>query len=377
MTNSNNTGIVLAPNRTPPSPARSQQYDLFAKFFGNPRDLSNTIELWDAIPKYSVTPRVQSQLRDENGRLPVYTRVFHYHPAPKAENPTFTCTMTLQPANIETDSGRLDFYPSTDEELVEEVIKKIFSDQQYGIHDAPNTESWVKFSLHMIRKELKARGKTRSLQEIKQSLEILSKTVLEVEIEGQGRRKMAYTNPILNDMTRVTRSDLLEDPNAMWTARLPALVSLSINNLSYRQFNYGILMNLSSQMARWLHKRLSHEYINASVTTPYQILFSTIHRDSGLLHHSRNASNIETVERALAELGERGVLYFHKAERRTSGRAITDILYTLTPHSEFVSEMKAANARIREAREQLASSSAGPAKTRIAHKDVHSPARLR
>lgn len=346
---------IVAPNkRVLPSPDRSPQYDLFATFFGNPRDLSNSIELWDAIPKYSVSARAQNMLRDDNGRLPVHKHDFHYHPAPKADNPTFKCTMSLQPASIETEHGRQDFFPSADEELVEEIIKKIFSDQHYGLHDVTNKESWVRFSLNMIRKELKARGKTRSIQEIKQSLEILTRTVLEVEIEGQGNRKTAYTAPILNDMTRVKRSDWLEDPDAMWTARLPALLSHAINNLSYRQFNYRILMQLSSPMARWLHKRLSHEYTNASITTPYQILFSTISRDSGLLHHNRTSSNIQTLERALAELVQHEVLYFHESKKRNSGRAILDVLYTLTPHSNFVSEMKAANARARDARTKLA-----------------------
>jgi hypothetical protein len=113
-------------------------------------------------------------------------------------------------------------------------------------------------------------------------------------------------------------------------------------------------MQLSSPMARWLHKRLSHEYTNASITTPYQILFSTISRDSGLLHHNRTSSNIQTLERALAELVEQEVLHFYKAEKRNAGRTITDVLYTLTPHSNFVTEMKAANARARDARTKLA-----------------------
>ncbi|WP_409562639.1 hypothetical protein [Hyphomicrobium sp. MC8b] len=301
-----------------------------------------------------MTPRIQSQMRDKSGRLPVYKRVFEYHPAPKADNPTFSCTIKLQPASIETESGYVDFYPSADEEIVEEVIKKIFSDHAYGIHDAAKGESWVRFTLHAIRKELASRGKTRSIPEIKRSLEILSKTVLDVSIEGNNRRKTVYTNPILNDLTRVTRSDYLDDPNAMWAARLPGLVSVSVNNLSYRQFNYGVLMSLSSQLARWLHKRMSHEYTNASLMHPYKMLFSTIQRDSGLLHHARPSSNIDTVQRALDELAESKVLLSYTADKRHNGRAIADVLYTLTPHPDFVTGIKAANARASDARGKLA-----------------------
>ena len=47
------------PRKTPPeSVDKNKQYDLFTTFFSkDPRDLSNTIELWDAIPKYAVSPR--------------------------------------------------------------------------------------------------------------------------------------------------------------------------------------------------------------------------------------------------------------------------------------------------------------------------------
>ncbi|HEX2839944.1 hypothetical protein [Hyphomicrobium sp.] len=336
-----------------PSPVQDLQYDLFTQFFGKSENLSNTIELWDAIPKYSFTARMQAQKRDSSGRLPVYQRSFEYRPAPKADNPTLVCTVSLQPASILIDGKRVDCYPSADEELVEEVLKKIFTAQACGLHNSRRGESWVRFTLHMIRTELARRGRTRSIAEIKQSLEILSKTVLDVTIEGRGAKKIVYTNPILNDLTRVTRAELREDPKAMWTARLPALISTSINALSYRQFNYAILMDLKSPLARWLHKRLSHEYTNAHLSHPYSILFSTIARDSGLLHNCRPSANLQTVERALDELKERRVLWTYSAERRDEKTAILDVLFTLTPHSDFVDDIKAANARARDARSIL------------------------
>ncbi|HRD78066.1 MAG TPA: hypothetical protein PK264_19350 [Hyphomicrobiaceae bacterium] len=343
--------------RTAPAslPERSQglQYDLFTQFFGKPENLSNTIEFWDVLPKYSFSARMQALSRDAAGRLPVYQRTFEYRPAPKAGNPTLTCTLSLQPASIETDGRRIDCYPSADEELVEEVLKKIFTDQSCGFHDSRRGESWVRFTLHMIRSELARRGRTRSIAEIKRSLEILSKTVLDVAIEGPGARRSVYTNPILNDLIRVSRAEWLDDPTATWAARLPGLVSASVDALSYRQFNYAVLMSLKAPLARWLHKRLSHEYTNAHLTSPYRILFSTITRDSGLLHNCRASANLKAVEQALSELAEHRVLLSHTAERRHRGSAIDDVLYTLTPHMDFVGEIKAANARANEARARL------------------------
>ncbi len=320
-----------------------QQFSLFSKFLGNSEDLSNTIELWDAIPKYSVTSRRQNQARDEKGRLAVFSYSFRYA---KRE-----CRIQVQPASIKMEDGTfVDFYPSADEELIEEVLRKIFADQQFGRHDAGETESWVKFSLQMIRKELKKRGKTRSIPEIKRSIEILAKTHLSFYVDGDD--EPIYMNPILTDVTRVTRAKFLQDPSAMWWAKLPALISKSVNELTFRQFNYGKLMTMRSQLARWLHKRLSHNYTGASFVNPYRINFTTIQEASGLLAYTRTQENVKALESALNELKKNNVLLsWEKEVRRGKLNRIQEIQYTLIPDMDFVSEMKAANARFRNNRE--------------------------
>ena len=326
------------------------QYELFTTFFGkSKRVLSNTIELWDAIPKYAASPRQQNAGRDRNGRLPVHAQEFEYRPSQR-DTPAITCRLKVQPASIEVEPGRfVDFYPSADEELIEEILKKIFSDQQYGVHSVAGNESWVRFTLYMIQKELKTRRKTRSIDEIKRSLEIMAKAVLEVEFLTPSKQ-LIYTDPILSSLTRVTRTSYLQDPKATWCARLPALVSRSINELTYRQFNYATLMSLPTPLSRWLHKRLSHQYTNASVMQPYTIRFSTIERDSGLLHHSRRSANRKAVDAALNALEKRNVFLSVAYQEERKGREIADVLYTLTAHPNFVSEVMAANARQRDHR---------------------------
>ena len=348
------------PRRSPPEIVdKTKQYDLFTTFFGrDKRDLSNTIELWDAIPKYAVSPRQQNACRDDNRRLPVHIQEFEYRPSHLDTSPA-TCRLKVQPASIEVEPGQfMDFYPSTDEELIEEVLKKIFSDQQYGVHSVAGNESWVRFTLYMIQKELKTRGKTRSVDEIKRSLEIMSRAVVEVEFLGQSKR-LIYTDPILSSLTRMTRNDYLQDPKAMWYVRLPAIVSKSINELTYRQFNYATLMSLPTSLSRWFHKRLSHQYTNAGLLHPYQIKFSTIERDSGLLHHSRRSANMKAIDAALDELIKRNVLLNVSSQEKRRGREIIEVLYVLHAHPDFVSEVKAANARQRDHRVTLSKAGRG------------------
>lgn len=341
-------------SKTPPAKgAVSKQYDLFTTFFGEAKNLSNTIELWDAIPKYAVSPRVQNSLRDEKGHLPVHEQTFLYRPTKEGMPRELTCKVTIQPASIKNPDGtRTQYYPSTDEELVEEVLKKVFSDQQFGVHSQKDAESWVRFSLNMIQKELKLRGKTRSIDEIKISLEILSLTVIELEMAGDSKN-LEYTSPILTDMSRTTKAKFLADPKSMWAARLPGLISKSVNELSYRQFNYGTLMSLSTQLSRWLHKRMSHQYTQANIMDPYRLSFNSIQRDSGLLHHSRTSSNVQLLENALDDLRSANVLMSFEKKENRQRRKIIDIIYTLRPTPEFVEETKRANARQRDHRDEL------------------------
>lgn len=341
--------------KPPVKPLRSIEYDLFTTFFGETAELSNTIELWDAIPKYAVSPRTQNALRSADKRLSVREYSFTYASRRNRQRVESACRVAIQPASIKIkDEGYVDFYPSTDEELVEEVIRKIFADQQCGLHDANNAESWVRFSVQMIRKELKARGKTRSLDEIKRSIEILSKTHVSLFVDDSD--DPVYSAPILSDLTRVTRQNYLEDTSMTWLARLPALISKSLNELTDRQFNYGVLMLLSSQLARWLHKRLSRSYTNASHFDSYQTLYSSIQRDSGLLTYSRTNDNVKALESAFEELRERHVLSIWECvEKRRQGRRIVDLKYRLYAHSNLIKDIKAANARLKDSREVLSS----------------------
>ena len=241
------------------------------------------------------------------------------------------------------------------------MIRKIFADQRYGLHDAPNNESWVRFSLQMVGRELAGRGKTRSLDEIKRSIEILANTTIRLYVDAEGEEEPIYTNAILSDLTRVGRKAYRADPDALWAARLPALISKSVNELSYRQFNYGTLMALPTQLARWLHKRLSHGYVNAGYASDYQVLYSTLKRDSGLLELNRVTKNVEALEAALDVLVAEGVLMgWDKEERRGPRNRLDDARYTLKAGPDFIREVKAANARARDGRQGPAGDQSPP-----------------
>ena len=327
----------------PKSSIKSMQYDLFSQFMTNDVEVvSNTVEYWERIPKYFFTAAKTEKMRTVDGLAQSYS--YEY----TAKNKTgydVQYKVKIHPALIEQSDGKdKAFFPTKTEETIEEVLKKIFTDQQYGIHDSKNTESWVRFSYSLVRRELYNMGNSLRYDQIKHSLEIMSKTVLTVYENGNE----IYTGAILQDYCSVDRNKYLNDRDAQHVARLPVFISQALNTLQYRQYNYKRFMECKEQLTRYLYKRLIHRFTNASHTTYYHFMYSDIKQASGLLQQAREVDNRKKVISSLDELKQHSVILNYNIDEYKRGRCITDIKYTVYSCSEFVTEQKAANKRSNE-----------------------------
>ncbi|PON19359.1 replication protein [Candidatus Entotheonella serta] len=348
------------------------QLSLFQSFLCNTdegRDrLSNTVELWDSIPKYSVSQQAMNKARTDEGLLEPLEKEFVYRE--RKYRVIIQAAVISEEISIgekgereKSDSNLIRkeykaYYPSSNEELVEDALRKIAAEQYKGFFDKPTFKSGVVFSLYLLRRELKKRGHTRSYQEIVRSLNILAKSNIEILFaDGRGIAVANY----LPVMAAVTRERLTEDPTAKWVVHFHPLVTDSIDKLSYRQYNYHLMMSHSSHLARWLHKRLSHNYVNASYDSPYNILLSSVRRNSGLLEYGRPSDARNAFEKALQELVDKNlIMFFEKEETRGARNKIVDVKYLLTPHFDFVRDVKAANKRQRDASDELNAVSSYP-----------------
>lgn len=329
----------------------NKQLSLFQAFLGNtPQDLdqaSNSIELWDSIPRFSVTYKGMAKLRDKNGYLGIYKAAFQYRGIP--------LELVIQPALIERKKdGKVyteSFYPGASEELVEEALRKIAAIQNQGFHESQK-RTGVVFTLYQLREELKSRGHTRSYAEIVQSLNILSLSIIEIS-GGDKKNKSFARSAYFPAMSGVTREDLAEDPNARWHVQFHPLVTESLDKLTYRQFNYQKLMAHSTQLARWLHKLLVNKWTNASMMHDFKIHYSTIKRDSAMLEFiARERQAIQSVDYSMNELKEQKILSKILREPvKGNKNKIIDVIYHLYPTAQFIAEVKAANARVRDSKE--------------------------
>ena len=314
---------------------KSPQYDLFSQFVTNDQStVSNTVEFWESIPKYFFTPRQVEKLRTKDGLAKPYKRSYF-------SNDTHF-TVKIQPALIEQKNGGYKaFFPSVTEELVEEALKKILTDQNYGLHDPKNAETWIRFSLSMLEKELKERGRTRDRNQIKHAIEVMSSCILTLYQEG----KEIWKGSILQDLVTVGRDEYLDDTNAYHIARFPLFISHAINKLEYRQFNYARLMDCNEQLTRWIYKKLIHRYRQASFINDYHFRYSSLKRDSGFLQQGRIRDNRRKVLAALNELVSCNVIHKYDTDIRKEGRKIIDVKYIVKPTLEFIKDQKAANKR--------------------------------
>jgi hypothetical protein len=326
----------------------ARQLHLFQNFLCNTdeqRDqLSNAIDLWDSVPRYSISRQAMIKTRINGRFLEKHEAEFHYKGR--------VMTRVIYPARIQDMDGvDRDYYASANEELVEDALRKLAAEQQAGFFDKPNYRSGVVFTLHSLRKELKKRGHSRSYQQIVIALNILSGSIIEIKSKDDKNGEFVTRSAYLPHVAAVSKEMLKEDPKAKWLVQFHPLVTGSIDKVTYRQFNYHLMMSHSTQLARWLHKQLALKYTFASITAPFQTYYSTIKRDSGLLEaYSRPRDAMDALAEAIEELRKSGVLLAVESKPVTGLRGkLLDNIFTLTPTSDFVYDTKASSRRVSNA----------------------------
>lgn len=327
-----------------PDAFNSKQIDLFQTFLCNTEDeksrLSNAMDLWDSIPRYSISRLEMTKRRSSDGSLPILTIPFNYK--------GLSYVAKIQPAMVEEGGATIHYYPSANEELIEDALRKIAAKRDQGFFETKEGKlSGVAFSLYELREELATRKHTRSYQEIMLSLEIMRKSHLEIRLANQSGESFVAAN-YLPGLAAASKSRLAEDPNARWVVQFNPLVTRSIDQLTYRQFNYALMMSLPTQLARWIHKQLAVKFTFAGMlANPFEMRFSTIKRDSSLLNRARERDNIRDVDEALDQLKKSGVLREFQKERIIGDKGrILDVVYKLLPTPEYVKEVKTANKRL-------------------------------
>jgi len=321
-----------------------KQMSLFQTFIPRDEKYSNTIELYDAVPKYFPVKQL-SEIRINGVYLPVVTREFQH----KGK----FYQVEIRPARITYKNRKekeKEFYPTYREELVEEALRKIACDNLKGIY--LDNSAGVQFTLYELKKELETRGHAINIPDLIESLKICNLASIGIQ-KDDGKTLMQ--SPIFSTLLLASKDDWLENPKKVRCyVQFNPLVTASINQITYRQFDYMKYMEYKHRLSRWLHKRLCHNYIQASLFNTYTIKMSTILRDSGTYISEIPSRNVRRIDESLNELKDKDILMSYKKEiLRGKRNSIVDIKYDLSPSLYFAEEMKKANGRVINLEEAL------------------------
>lgn len=313
---------------------QSEPVQLILFGFVQPREknYSNTIELYDFMPKYFW------------GKVERINDTFL-----RSLERSFECRGTkykieVTPARIKDKEGiEREYFPSKREELVEDALRRfatagqgLFLDELAG----------VTFTLYQLQQELKRSGHSYSTTQLKDALLICAKTKITI---STGDGTTIFVSSPFETIGLQTRDDWKgKGQKSKAFVRFNSLVTESIKNGAFRQLNYEKAMSYKSVIARQLHKRMSHHYTQASITQPYHIQLSTIIRDFGLTEYDTPKHNLRNVCKALDEMKKSDVLLSYKVEPIQDKQARNKLINAkliLTPHPTFAGEVMQANKR--------------------------------
>jgi hypothetical protein len=288
------------------------------------KDYSRSVELYDFIPKYcwGKVKRIEGEfLRTIKREFECRGR--HYQ-------------LTLMPARLENGAdGSKEYFPAQREELVEDALRKLMTERQGMMLDG---EAAIVFTLYQLQKELSDKGHTFSYNELKDAIRVLNGT--DIILKDAGENMEVAFSPIEN------YGFAGEGKETRTFVKFSPLVTHSIKSGTFRLINYDTAMSYKSVIARQLHKRMSHHYIQASLTNTYDILLTTIVRDFGLTPQKRIVDNLKDVVKALDVMKANDVILNFKIDKiyiESPRRRITDAKISIQPHPHFVNDIIKAN----------------------------------
>lgn len=262
----------------------------------------------------------------------------------------YAYSIFISTALLADENGRA-YYPSANEELIEDALRKIATLQNQCFYDEKETHCGVSFTLHQLRTELKKQGHSRSYQQVVKSLYILAGADIEIRSKnGQGVSVEKFMS-----LAGFSSDERLDSPDSKWVAYFHSLVRRAMGNIDYRQYNYQQMMHLETHLARWLYKRLAHYWNNADPTSPIRLSFADIRQEGGMLERSRTNDAVKELEAIFSVFLK--ILVFQSIKRveeiHGARNKIIDIVYEAYPHADFIRSVKAANKRQSDAKLKL------------------------
>jgi len=296
------------------------------------KGFSRTAELYDFIPRFVFGKQGEDDF-DDKGRLKPIDREFNY------SNQNYKVYVGTVQIKNENKKGQEDdnifCLPGKRERIIEDVLRKFAVDgKTYSI----DNRLGVVFTEYELFEELKKRGHTFSYVEIRQALEVLTSATIKLHKVLSVKNEQILKEPF---MTMVSETEEGWKGNGKRNAHLVffnSLIKESIAKQTYRRYDYELCMGYKNEISVYLHKRLSHRFIQASYDKSYEIRLSTIIEGCGLKRQKYLSWENKSVIQALEEMKKNNVLLKWEVKKIRG-----DYQYQIFASPKFCNEMRGSN----------------------------------
>lgn len=300
---------------------------------------TNTIDLWDVAPRGVFYTNTTD--REAGKYLKIVEREFehcgkHYR-------------LTIKPARLKRAGQETEEYPGEREQLVEEVVRRLA--QESGRLRLDGRDLWMTFSINEISEELARTGHRYSWSEVKEALQILHLSTVEIlRVDADPKSENgAVTNVISASAFPQLGFRERGREHSETTIQFNALLTSAIRHLEFMQLDYDTIMSLKGPVPRWLYKRLSHNVFYGDHDANIQVLTaSDLYRGCGLPPRSRKRDELRKITGAIDALKNAGVIHKYEIQDVNDGidrRRKDDIIYTVYLSGDFVEDITIAKKR--------------------------------
>jgi hypothetical protein len=252
-------------------------------------------------------------------------------------------------------------FPAEREEIIEDTIRHMVIT---GEAESCGNGLFY-FRLSQLRDKLKRENHSMSLAEIKEALTLCNKVNLSIRSQDGSLSFSSSIFPLLaigieaskirEEVRRNAETDgdspngkrramIVSDPET-WgcVVSFHHLVNFSIDNLRFRKMNYARGLTIKSPLARFLYKRMSLYWTQASPSHPYQFLLESMLSQAPAKTYGRIYEKQRAMVNALDALIKSSALESYEFEKIKEGRQWVNTAFKLVPHPSFVSDIISAN----------------------------------
>jgi hypothetical protein len=342
-----------------------EQMLLFAPFFSERHN--RVFDIYDALPRFVLSWKREADAKGAKGITFSNVRIGDQNVA-----------VTITPAIVHDPnqaappqregaprrlSGKL-IFPGPREEIIEFALRRMAAVQYADMarrKDKDTDQVTLMFRLSDLRGQLAEDGHQFKSAEIAEALMVLARSQIQLSGDvpdnlAEGHRWTA-THPysMLADLRVIeTKEGVKTDgDSASYFVSFHPLAAAAILQGRFFDHNHRRTMQLRKPLARWLIKRMSLKYRQASrggvvAREGYNLSLSRIIAESGLLPEKRLRDTVQRIRDAIHELKSTGWLSRFMAfdevttfdDNGARGqKAIKEIVWTFYPSAEFINEI--------------------------------------